>query len=50
MLTGNEKSRTAGLLTFIDMKPFNDMLAFLVERTEKFLAISVRSILLPSLR
>lgn len=39
-----------GLLAFIDMKPPNDMLVFLMERTGKFLAIIVRSIVLHSLR
>lgn len=39
-----------GLLAFIDMKPPNDMLVFLMERTGKFLAIIVRSVFLHSLR
>lgn len=50
MLAANDKGRTAGLLAFIDMKPSNDVLVFLMERAGKFLAIFVRSVVLHTLR
>lgn len=50
LLEANDKSRAAGLIAFIDMQPFNDMLVFLMEQTGKSLAINMRSVILRSLR
>lgn len=41
--------RATGMLVFIDMKPSNDLLFFLMEKTVKFLAIIMGSVVLRSL-
>lgn len=50
MLIAIDKGRPDGLLTFIDMKPPNGVMVFLMERTREFLAIPVKSLVLGSLR
>lgn len=50
MLIAIDKGRPGGLLNFINMKPPNGVLVFLMERTRSFLAIPVKSAVLGSLR
>lgn len=49
MLGTYDKGRATGMLAFIDVKPSNDLLVFLTEKSVKFLAITVRSVVLHSL-
>lgn len=50
VVTAVDKGRPVGLLTFFDMKLPNGLLVFLKERTRKFLAFLVKSVVLGSLR